>query len=229
MNTGLTSFLLIALIVFAQVPAQLKNGFKSIMFPAPEEIEVSVIEESTANRLFREFKFNKEIPFNYPLEGCYARAHAMARMAEEQGITMGKAFAEGTLRAQTDLPSYPTVRWGWHVAPVAYIKKGQSEPELAVFDPSLFDRPVTVEEWKSKMLHDSGNPGDLKPSIDELYFGSRYQYGPNDDEGYQSRWSARNLRSMQRTLEDYLPLQDHPKPVPRNMFRGSGRTSEGVK
>lgn len=222
MNIGLFTTILVALAVFAQMTAQLKNSFSG--FLAPDNISISVLEKSAANRLFREFKNNKEIPFNYPIDGCYARAHAMARMAEDQNITMGKVFAEGYLRAQTELPNYPVVEWGWHVAPVAYVKTGPGEPELLVFDPSLFNEPVTVEEWKNKMLFDSEYQ---KPFLGELYYGSRYQYGPNDDEGYKRRWNYLDLEDTKDRLARYLPFQDEQRPLHRAP-RGLRSNKDGV-
>ncbi len=72
---------------------------------------------------------------------------------KKQSIQMGKDFIEGYLQVKTDSKKYPLVSWGWHVAPVAYVKQPNGSNKLMVFDPSLFNRPVTVNEWQQKMIH----------------------------------------------------------------------------
>lgn len=89
------------------------------------------------------------IPFSYPTNWCWTRAHAMARMMiTEHEVTPGKLWIRGRLRAQTrnDLDCH--VRWGWHVAPLLMARpEGGGGELLVIIDPSMFDRPVPQEQW----------------------------------------------------------------------------------
>lgn len=185
---------------------ELENGYVG-SDDGPRVLTISVISSSQANDLFRKFVGNPNIPFKYPIDGCYARATAMARMAEADKITMGKVYAEGFLQAKTDSAAYPIARWGWHVAPVAYVKKADGKIDLMVFDPSLFDKPVGIDEWKSRMLDKSDG---AESRINDLYYGTRFQYFRRQKERYKSEWDRDDLDDTRSIMSEYLPLQDIP-------------------
>ena len=86
------------------------------------------------------------IPFLYPDNGCWARAHAMCRMLISAGFTPNKIWLNGDLRVDT--PNCPTcvVSWDFHVAPTLLVDHG-SGAELYVLDPSLFHHPVPQATW----------------------------------------------------------------------------------
>ena len=92
------------------------DGFNAYS-PDPAKIEVSTISYQKATELFRTFSEQKQIPFKYPIDGCYARATEMSRISEKQGVKMARVYSSGQLQVKTDLPKYPLVQWGWHVAP----------------------------------------------------------------------------------------------------------------
>lgn len=89
------------------------------------------------------------IPFTYPTNWCWTRAHAMARtMRMRHDITPGKLWIRGRLRAQTLNDPDCHVRWGWHVAPVLMTRPEGGGAEFpVVIDPSMFDQPVPQERW----------------------------------------------------------------------------------
>lgn len=89
------------------------------------------------------------IPFLYPTDYCWSRAHAMARiLVQEFGITPAKAWTRGRLRAATRNDHDCYVRWGWHVAPLVHVAaSGGGDAEAMVLDPSMFDEPVTLDVW----------------------------------------------------------------------------------
>ncbi|WP_413291952.1 protein-glutamine glutaminase family protein [Bdellovibrio sp. HCB185ZH] len=146
------------------------------------DVQVSVLSEEKANELFKEFVSHKEIIYEYAVDGCYARANAMSIIAEEENIEMGKVFAEGDIFYDTKDPKYRVVNWGFHVAPIALIKGSDGKIQKMVFDPSMFDKPVPVDEWLAKMKL---NP---RTKINEAYYGSRFQVEPQ---------SARNTKVHQ--------------------------------
>lgn len=208
----LALFLWVSVLAFAikLAEGEIENGFADLDSD-PKILKVSVIDEPTANALFRKFVEAKHIPFKYPVDGCYARATEMALIAEKEKIEMGKVYAEGWLQAKTESEDYPRVQWGWHVAPVVYVKRGENKTKLMVFDPSLFKRPVTVEEWKRKMMERSD---DFEPDVERLYFGSRFQYkSKSEDERYKSGWSERDLLDKDRVLTRHLHYQESPSSV----------------
>ena len=175
------------------------------------KVSVSEIDEVKAQELFMLFKSNKSIPFGYPIDGCYARATAMALMAEKHGVTMGKIYAEGFLQVKTDNPNYPLVRWGWHVAPVAYVKGKNGDVTLTVFDPSLFPGPVSEADWLNKMLY--SNTDSYKqlrsPGYSKVYYGSRFQYSPRRFEESKSQWQKENLDDAIKTMAEYKIYEEN--------------------
>lgn len=205
-------------------------------FAPGKDVDVSVLSTTQADRLFTEFKSHTEIPFNYPPDGCYARATAMSKIAEEDKIEMGKVWATGYLRVKTKSKYTPTIEWGYHVAPVVYVSDG-GKPKLMVFDPSLFDKPVTVDEWTAKMNVD-GNP---KPHLDKIYYGARYQFGPLDTEPKKYSWNKEDIETSKEVMEEYTETEKKLEALGEGFNGGgsffgsgssgssSGQTGQGVR
>lgn len=93
------------------------------------------------------------IPFNYPDDGCWGRAHEMCRLMIAAGITPEKVWIFGNLRAASQNNPNCQVLWGWHVAPTLNVS-GQ----IYVIDPSLFNGPVIQATW-------AGVQGDPNPTL----------------------------------------------------------------
>lgn len=93
------------------------------------------------------------IPFLYPDDGCWARAHEMYRLMLLQGVTSKKVWIYGSLRVSTKNNPNCQVFWGWHVAPTVCVREsgllGWLFRKEKVIDPSLFSGPVTKAVWKS--------------------------------------------------------------------------------
>lgn len=107
--------------------------------PKPISLEV-------AQALFDHAKQMKDIAWKYKRDGCYARAHLMARRFEAMGVDVGKVWIGGDLRVPEE-----SIAWTMHVAPVVYVKGEQDKIERYVIDPSLAKKPVTVSEWSALM------------------------------------------------------------------------------
>ena len=142
------------------------------------------------------------IPFGYPVDGCYARAHLMAAQFKKAGFESEKIFAEARktrlvvpsdLAADVAVDAAPTVEWGYHVAPVITLDTG----DRFVIDPSLFDRPVTVAAWLAKMgasafpersVESLAKLADKNalPVEDFYYFARRSQYFPVSSGGHKA-------------------------------------------
>ena len=89
------------------------------------------------------------IPFLYPDDGCWARAHEMCRLMIAAGVKPAKVWIDGTLVAATKNNPYCAVHWGWHVAPTLCVRTYWCAKATYVIDPSLFTGPVTEATWKS--------------------------------------------------------------------------------
>ena len=100
------------------------------------------------------------IPFLYPDDGCWGRAHEMCRLMIQMGVSPKKVWiqrvAPGYLHVNTRNNPNCFVEWGWHVAPTLCVRRGWwcwgSE---MVVDPSMFQTPVTKATWKAAQ----NNPG----------------------------------------------------------------------
>jgi hypothetical protein len=95
------------------------------------------------------------IPFMYPDDGCWGRAHEMCRLMIEMGVKPAKVWinaANGPLKADTQNNPQCYVQWGWHVAPTICVRRWWwcfLWPRRMVIDPSLFEKPVTRPAWKA--------------------------------------------------------------------------------
>lgn len=91
------------------------------------------------------------IPFLYPDDGCWARAHEMARLMIAMGVTPSKVWIRASTFLHVDTRNNPAcfVDWGWHVAPTVCVRRSFPFTERMVIDPSLFTMPVTVPAWKA--------------------------------------------------------------------------------
>lgn len=87
------------------------------------------------------------IPFRYPDDGCWARAHEMCRLILGDGEEPAKVWIYGTLQVQTRNHPNCYVCWKWHVAPTLNVTEG-GVTRLYVLDPALFAEPVLEAIWK---------------------------------------------------------------------------------
>ncbi len=147
-----------------------------------------------------------DIAFKYPADGCYARAHLMVQRMEKLGATPGKvwSFASGPgdpLWVSTTHDPAGTVEWGYHVAPTVPVRDPDGVVRDKVIDPSLFDHPVPIDEWRDAQ-HDT-------PVIDQTlpgnppagHTGSGYWPGPDPAEGADE--------NAHDTMRDYK-LHEYP-------------------
>ena len=144
-----------------------------------KKIELTVLSEEEASQVFKTLKDDEDNSFNFPLDGCYARAHLMASRMDDMGIISGKAFVEGNLYVDTTIGE---AHWSYHVASLVLVKvNGVNVP--TVIDPGMFDKPVSFEVWKKKLLSDK------RASLKQEFYTSRFNYDPS---------------SLNNDMEDYL-------------------------
>jgi hypothetical protein len=86
------------------------------------------------------------LPFLYPDDGCWARAHQMSRLMSDDGATPCKAWLYGRLSVDTRNNPDCRVAWHYHVAPVVLVDT-YGRVAYQVIDPALFDAPVEEASW----------------------------------------------------------------------------------
>lgn len=132
--------------------------------PPPEPTPDPAVSEQRARDLFNDM--NAEscdpcnpssdcIPFKYPNDGCWLRAHKMCYYMNQQGEDPEKVWIEwvrnGLPSQWVDTSNSPEckVRWRYHVAPTLTVSTAAGNVRW-VIDPSLFNNPVPVDEWKNR-------------------------------------------------------------------------------
>lgn len=176
-------------------------GTDEVEAPSGKKFSLTVITPKLAKELFEEMASQKDIPFRYPEDGCYARAHAMAMRLKEKGVITGKTYIEGDLRVETTNSPKGYVKWWYHVAPIVMVKdKGKTE--AYVIDPSIFDHPVPVEEWYAIQTKHPGG------SRDATYMTKRFNYHPSDKTADLGDFRKTDLDDTDSTMKSYLKIQE---------------------
>jgi hypothetical protein len=95
----------------------------------------------------------EDIAFGFHNEGCYARAHIMCCRLFEKNYAPEKAWAfEGERRLKVILPEGGKGDWCYHVAPALDVRWEDGRVEKMVFDPGLFNGPVSLADWGKVMM-----------------------------------------------------------------------------
>ena len=117
--------------------------------PCPAQQALS---EAEAQAWFDKFRADSSIPWNYPNDCCYNRAHVMCQQLQAAGVPCGKAWnyapASGPLRVPTANDPDGYVEWGYHVAPTVPVRGADGVVRDMVIDPSIASGPITPEQWR---------------------------------------------------------------------------------
>jgi hypothetical protein len=149
-------------------------------------VELSLLSIDKVQALFLKLEANKEIPFSYGKDGCFARAHKMAMVIDEDQVISGKAFIQGRFYVQTiNGPAF----WTYHVAPVVMVKDGDRAIPY-ILDPSIFHKAVPLSEWKA------GLSKSRKSVFLEEYFTNRFSYGLEDKDKTYNNYSDASITDM---------------------------------
>jgi hypothetical protein len=114
------------------------------------------------------------IPFLYPDDGCWARAHEMCRLMINMGLSPRKVWIDHStghlLHVSTKNNPQCFVEWGWHVAPTLCVRGPRFfRTQRMVIDPSLFTTPVSQATWKGVQGDPSATLTDTGP--DQFWHG----------------------------------------------------------
>ena len=144
------------------------------------------------------------IPFRYPDDGCWARAHEMCRLMINMGLSPDKVWIDHSAGHQlhVDTANNPQcyVEWNWHVAPRLCVRgPGFLQTRPMVMDPSLFAAPVTEPTWKGVQ----GDPGAALTHTTAAV----YSHGGGTDPTYTDTnyWLAYYRLALQARAVQYGP------------------------
>jgi hypothetical protein len=169
------------------------------------------ITEDDAIKIFDYLRNQSHIPFHFPEFGCFARAHEMAMLLEMMGIYSRKVFVEGDLRVKTEWSPKGEVKWRYHVAPILSVRTKSGQLKDMVIDPSLFDKPESIQVWTARQSQSEcaiGNPQPYipgtRPSSCVYYTRERFALYP-PLELNRSNWLEADLSYSYETMRGYLP------------------------
>ncbi len=87
------------------------------------------------------------IPYSYPDDGCWARAHEGARRLIAQGVIPWKVWSYGSRVCRTANSPWCSVPWKYHVAIYVFARLANGVVLPMALDPALFSTPATIDEW----------------------------------------------------------------------------------
>ena len=89
-----------------------------------------------------------DLAFGYLSEGCQVRAHLVCMEMKTIGLKPRKAWAfRGENPLYVMLPDGKKGEWDYHVVLALPVRMPKGKILDLVFDPGLFDGPVTLQEW----------------------------------------------------------------------------------
>jgi len=141
------------------------------------------------------------IPFLFPDDGCWARAHEMCRLMINAGLSPRKVWIQGSLHVNTANNPNCEVNWGWHVAPTICMRYFMFFSRTMVIDPALFNMPVSKAMWKSVQ-------GDPAASLTDSAASIYYLWGNITDPNYTETNYYLNiyrLRLQNRAIQHGAP------------------------
>jgi glutaminase-like protein len=128
------------------------------------------------------FDISPCIPFQYVIDGCYARAHKMRRIITTRyRYCCEKVFSfanqgNDTLAVKADKWGGCCVYWWYHVAPLVRVRvklRPCSVTLAMVIDPGMFDKPVLLSTWLTAQANTNCSP-DANVSMYSIQPGSAY-------------------------------------------------------
>ncbi len=218
------------------VQRQNKNGDKDHEQEQQQEQAPPGITMERANEVFQALQSltfensrgeQQQVPYHFPPDGCYARAHLMAQAMEGMGITSEKIFVmsqrqdgSGGLTVASDYsptPNVPSITWRYHVAPVVNVIGEEGGVTRMVMDPSVSSRPLTVSEWIGLMSPDefsertvdevqelaNNNGGNPFVNGDNYYYFSPQEHFWPADFNATPQSADANMDSVRDTLTQY--------------------------
>jgi len=183
---------------FKAADYMLGTGQRGNIFP---KVEPKPVRFDRALEIFDEIAAMGNIAFGFPDEGCFSRAHMMVRQLYEMGETPKKAWAfepeGGDLLVK--LSNGKEITWWSHVAAALPVEMPDGKVLDLVYDPSMFNGPVTLQQWGKAM----GAPPHNLMFADA----GRAARGQHGDYTPWNRTSRKTDDLANDDMMEYLPLQ----------------------
>lgn len=212
-------------IIDARPPAE---AFGESLDPKPAPPDDPPVSEARAQELYNDMAAESCnpcspssdcIPFKYPDDGCWIRAHIMCHLMRTGGPDPTtnppedpeKVWIRASTRLEAPTANHPDCRvlWGWHVAPTLMVSLPASD-EKRVIDPSLSASPESMADWKSRQ----GDPG---ASLTETDW-SDYNF-VGDNSSVSLAQAHQSMQYYRNQLQDRcLDLGPPPYSCTRNCF-----------
>jgi hypothetical protein len=165
--------------------------------------------------IFDNMADRNDIAFGYADDGCFARAHLMCLIINAMGLTPKKAWAfEDSDPLTVKQPNGTETKWWYHVAAVLPVKMPDGAVQDMVFDPGLFDGPVSLQEW-GNIMRAKPSHVQVSPFVFEDPQGVSLQYHPDSSMLLPEAYS-----SAVDTMSSYAKYQDTG---PRTVFQAQSR------
>lgn len=198
-------------------------SFLAFALPVFGQDRARAVSQREARALFDELASRTDIAWNYAPDGCYARAHLMVQAMLKKGLTPGKAWTFNTPKGYMWVEGPGgKVSWCFHVAPTLPIRTASGTVDM-VLDPSLFDRPVTVDEWAHAQHND---PEVVKTRLGEGPRPDGNDYYPNGPSKDVDAAAALTMKGYKK-LEAPAPLPSARAPAVRDFFYRSPANMPG--
>ncbi len=140
------------------------------------------------------------IPFQYVVDGCYARAHKMRQiMLTDFSLSCEKVFSyEGPGAGSLAVDAGDCcVYWWYHVAPLVSVKAVGGGVTKYVVDPSMFSEPVSIGTWTAAQENTSCSPL-ANWGYYEITPGNIYTPGGGTDNSYIStNWTLQAYANLE--------------------------------
>ena len=149
----------------------------------------------------------KDIPFEFATDGCFARADRMSEFIASLGLPVQKQWVWRTPQSgmlSVPIADYPDggVTWRWHVAPVVPVLQPDGSTEPMVLDPSLaLGGPVAVGDWiaKQTMFPDDTVTMATPPNVYYHHYNEKYgKWEPAEDRYRDPNTTAKDLENYRR-------------------------------
>lgn len=161
-----------------EIPEQKQPTLQEV-FNLHAEAQAKPVPLDQAIDIFNKLSDMPDIAFNFPQEGCYARAHLMNHRMIEMGIVPKKVWAfKGDQPLKVHFPEQEPIEWKWHVASAIPTIMPNGDIQDLVIDPGLFNCPVSTQRWGKDIsapddsvevtplgVSPKGREGDYSPGI----------------------------------------------------------------
>jgi len=111
--------------------------------------EQPLVQQELFDRAFQVVSAIDYLPFDYIVDGCYARSLYMSMELASQQIESNSIYAFS--RNKDHLLQVGEQQWSFHVTPMLMVESASARLESMVMDPALSDQPLTAAQWLSAM------------------------------------------------------------------------------